>query len=132
MYIPDNRGYPLLGDGSVYTADDLDKLTISFADSLFIHQNIAVPAHHNSANEYVSAVPVPMQCKHEIMSTLMLSQLECEDHQPTEAEINRKNEMKVLHFSTTLAACMTFITVCLPGRFPLSLFNQVEFSESNH
>ena len=62
----------------------------------------------------------------------MLSQLECEDHQPTEADINQKNEMKVLHFSTTLAACMTFNTVCLPGRFPLSLFNQVEFSESNH
>ena len=57
MYIPDNRGYPLLGDGSVYTPDDLDKSTISFADSLFIHQKIAIPAHRNSTNEYVQEVP---------------------------------------------------------------------------
>ena len=73
-----------------------------------------------------------MKCKNEIMSTLMFSQLECEDHKPIEADINQNNEMNLLRFLTTLAACMTFNTVCLPSRFPLSLFNQVEFSESKH
>ena len=133
MNIPEKDGFTMLGKDSIYPADFWPTLTNNFdCEKLIRLQRKAEPAGSvQSKSKPVALIPEPLKGPR-ILSELMLSQLECSEHKPTQDTISDKRFYMQQRFATLLAACMTFNTISLPSRFPKQLFRRDPFTVTAH